>query len=436
MRSCDIAVVGAGPAGLFAAGRIFQAAAERGLPAPQVVILEGNPHAGNKLLLTGGGRCNLTNNIEDPRQLSERYGKDGKAFIGPFGRFGATHTRQLFSRLGLDSKVEAEGRVFPRDDRAESVLSVLQAYAAQAGLLTGSRVSDVRTTAEGFELSGVFGQLVCRRLILAGGGFARPETGSDASTLKFAARLGHHINKPDAMLVPIELREKQRVAALMGNSIQDCGIRILLELHDDGEGEHRRVLERRRGKLLFTHFGLSGPAILNLSGRIGELETEYGVELSRGGRIVVELNPHPEVSIEKAERLIGDSCSADPKKLAKNALAQLIAPRYYLLYHGRQRAILEKRSADLTRDDRRSLAKMMCALEFTYRRRLPSEDAIVARGGVPLREVDFRRFESKLCPGMFIVGDMLDINRPSGGYSLQICWTSSWIAGESALESL
>jgi predicted Rossmann fold flavoprotein len=448
----DIAVVGAGPAGLIAAGRareVFRTGFDR---SPSILVLDGNSGPGRKLLLTGGGRCNLTNLQSDVQHLASRYGREGRALISPFSRFSPHDCIELFSRLGLETKVEAESRVFPCDDSAASVLAALLSYCEgpEVEFRYGETIAGIESAEPDgrprtYHLESRRGhRFEARTLIMATGGFARPDTGSDGSGFELLTSLGHRINRPDAMLVPLAVREKA-VTSLMGVSLQDAGIRVLLSPPSSDHGSAKsgglrpadeRVLEKRRGKLLFTHFGLSGPAILNLSGRIGELEQEYAAERSRGYRLIIEINPSPDLGEEETDRLIRDRCAANPKKRLRNALEDLFPSRYSPVRDDAVAAILEGRAGELTREDRRILVRAAKGIRLTFARRMSPEDAIVARGGVPIDQVDFRRMESKTNPGLYIIGDMLDINRPSGGYSLQLCWASGWVAGEAAVQFL
>ncbi len=473
----DIAVIGGGPAGLTAAGRCAEYAegvsGSSSAAGPSILLIEGNPAPGKKLLLTGGGRCNITNAGGDPRELASRFGSEGRALISPFTRFSAEDCRRFFSRLGLETKVEAESRVFPVDDSAASVLASLMKYCKHPMIrtVTSSRVRSITRSgasdyfclefqggdsrsafSPGADGPGAGSQgagspqagssadgpgvrtVNARRVILATGGFARPDTGSDGSGFALAESLGHRINRPDAMLVPVAVREKT-ISSLMGVSLQDCGIRVLLCSGADPSAD-ARVLERSRGKVLFTHFGLSGPGILNLSGRLGELEQQWRRELSAGARLVIELNPNPDLSEDEADAQIRRLCAEHPKKLVGNLTGRLLHRRYHFLFGDDLSRILGIRAADLTKGDRRVLARACVGIPLTFKKRMPPEDAIVSRGGIPIDQVDFRTMESKRCRGLYVIGDMLDINRPSGGFSLQLCWASAWVAGESAAASV
>jgi predicted Rossmann fold flavoprotein len=440
--TCDIAVVGAGPSGLIAAGRAAEvlasasgsdSSAASGGPAT-IAVFEGNAAPGRKLLITGGGRCNLTNLQDNPRELASRYGREGRALISPFTRFDPPRCVDFFASLGLKTKVEAENRVFPVDDSAAAVLDALLSYCDRRELSFrySERIVSLERDGEGFILRSPRASCRAKAVILATGGFARPDTGSDGSGFALAAELGHEVRRPDAMLVPIAVREKG-VASLMGVSLPDCGIRVLLA---DSGGTQTRVLERRRGKLLFTHFGLSGPAVLNLSGRIGELESSLAADISRGSRLVIEINPMPDMTEEDLDALILQRCGEHPKKLLRNALEDILPPRFSPLRDSEVAAVLDGKCAELSRAGRRMLVSAARGLRLTFAKRMRAEDAIVARGGIPVDEVDFRTMESKICPGLYITGDMLDINRPSGGYSLQLCWATGWVAGESAVQKL
>ncbi|AHC16389.1 NAD(P)/FAD-dependent oxidoreductase [Salinispira pacifica] len=429
----DILVIGGGPSGLMTAGRAAEYAAECGLPAPKICILEANPEPGRKLVISGGGRCNFTNVQTDMIALANCYGREGKALISPFRRFSPNDCISFFENQQVPVKVEAENRAFPRSDDSRSILEALLDYIRQGRveLKLETRAGAVYRDDTGFRIDCGSQTFHGTRIIAASGGFARKDTGSDGSVFPMLQALGHTVRTPDAILVPVEVKER-RVSRLMGVSIQDCGISLYLE---PPTGEAGKLLEKRRGKLLFTHFGLSGPGILNLSARLGELEQEYRDELSTGHTIRIELDMFPGRDEGELDRNVVKLLGAAPKKLAANILDPLYSRRYQEFLPSQLQSALEGRGGEFSRQNRRQLVHAMKRLSFHYKRRLSPDHAVVARGGIPVNEVDFRRMESKKVPGLYIIGDMLDINRPSGGYSLQLCWSTAWTAAESAINA-
>ncbi len=409
--SFDVAVIGGGPAGMMAAGR----AAELGA---KVVLLEKNLGLGKKLLITGGGRCNVFNAEYDARRLSEKYGSKGKALLSVFSRFDAESSREFFESRGLRIKVEAEKRAFPVTDKAEDVQKLLIRYmkAGNVTVMTDTKVKSMES-ADALITKIVLekGEVKAKNYILATGGKSRPETGSTGDGFTWAKALGHTVIEPDPALVPITLKDKW-VSDLSGLSL--TGVRLTSS--QDGSKQDSRV-----GKMLFTHTGLSGPLVLNMSKGIGELLKYGDVDLS--------LDLFPKMDLGALDDSILKSFENETNKMLKNAIAAFVQPRL-----GEVLLKLAKINGDvtlrqLTREDRLAFAKMLKAVPMHVSGLLGTDKAIVTGGGVDLKEVEFKTMRSKKFRNLFFAGDILDFDRPSGGYSLQICWTTGFVAGSSVI---
>lgn len=418
----------------MAAGRAAEYAESSHLPPVKICILESNCEPGRKLVISGGGRCNFTNVQSDIIGLANCYGREGKALISPFRRFSPHDCINFFEEHHVPVKVEAENRAFPRSDDSRSILQALVSYIQQGRveLKLESRVKEIFRDRGEFRVKTDGETLSCSRIVAASGGFARQDTGSDGSVFPMLQALGHSVRSPDPILVPIEVKERS-VQRLMGVSIQDCGISLFLE---PPSGDSGKLMEKRRGKLLFTHFGLSGPGILNLSARLGELEKEHRHLLTSGYSIRLELDMFTGRDEKDLDSAVVQLFNDAAKKRASNSLDPLYSKRYQDFLPSPLQTALQSRSAEISRQKRRQLVHHMKRLSFHYFRRLSPDQAVVARGGIPVNEVDFRRMESKKTPGVYIIGDMLDINRPSGGYSLQLCWATGWTAGEAVVDAL
>jgi len=404
-------VVGGGPAGMIAAGRAAACGA-------RVTLVEKNRRLGKKLLITGGGRCNVTNDIADRHLLVSRYGSRAKGLHSPFARFGPQDMRDFLRERGLETKVENEGRVFPVTDNAASVRSVLEHYLADGGVsvLTGTAVSELR--AESGRVTGVVldtgAVLPADAVILATGGVSRPETGSTGDGFRWLASLGHRVRIPEPSLVPISVRE-QWPARLQGLALSEVKLTVGL----DG----KRQLDGT-GKILFTHFGLSGPLVLNLSQRINEI--------AQGGPVRLELDLFPSTDGGTLDRELQTILAELSRKKLKNALGRFVAPRLATI-------LVELAGIDgktvchsLTKDARRALVGLMKQLPMTFVSLLGEDRAVVSSGGVSPDEIDFRTMASRRCAHLYLTGDLIDVERQSGGYSLQLCWATGWVAGESA----
>ncbi len=406
----DVAVIGGGPAGMIAAGR----AAELGA---KVVLIEKNPTLGNKLLLTGGGRCNILNAELDTHALIKKYGVKGKALFSPFSRFGVPETMEFFETHGLPLKIEPEKRAFPVSDKAESVLRTLIDY-MKAGRVTMLLHKPVQSlTVESGKITKAIlkgSEVTADRFILATGGKSHPETGSTGDGFPWLRKLGHTVVEPDAALVPIEIKDPW-VSRLAGISLQDVRLTVLV-----GKAKG----ESRIGKILFTHVGLSGPLVLNMSKRIGEM--------LKSGDVWLSLDLFPSLDPGAVDRKILEVVEREKNKMLKNAIGEIIQPRLAEVLFMLAGIKPETPMHQLKREEREAFVRVAKNVPMQVAGLLGEEDAIVTSGGVLLDEIDFKTMRSKVCPNLFFAGDILDFDRPSGGFSLQICWTTGYVAGEGA----
>lgn len=395
---------------MIAAGR----AAELGA---RVVIIEKNPTFGNKLLLTGGGRCNILNAEFDTHALVKKFGTKGKALFSPFSRFGVRETMEFFESRGLALNVEPEKRAFPVSNRSQSVLDTLIAYmkAGRVTMLMHMPVQSLKLE-NGRLAKAVLtkSEVTAQRFILATGGKSRPETGSTGDGFPWLRQLGHTVIEPDPALVPVDIKEEW-IAALAGISLQEVKLTILVA---GGKAESRA------GKLLFTHTGLSGPLVLNLSKRIGELLRASDVWLS--------LDLFPSLDSGTLDRKLIEIGDRGKNKLLKNVIGELVTPKLALILFVLAGIKPETPMHQLKREEREAFVRVLKNVPMQVAGLLGADKAIVTSGGVALDEVDFRSMRSKLCPNLFLAGDILDFDRPSGGFSLQLCWTTGYLAGEGA----
>ncbi len=413
--SFDVAVIGGGPAGMMAAGR----AAELGAT---VVLLEKNPSLGKKLLITGGGRCNILHAEFDTHRLVEKYGKKGKALYSTFARFDALATREFFESRGLPIKIEAEQRAFPVSDKAEDVLKTMAQYMALHGVrvITNATVKQL-AMADGTIDAAVLASgehIHAKRFVLATGGKSRPETGSTGDGFGWMRALGHTIIEPDPALVPVTLRDPW-AAALAGISLTNVRLTVL----QNGEKHATRT-----GKMLFTHVGISGPLVLNMSKGIGELLKHDDVTLA--------LDLFPAMDGGAVDALLLATVEQGKKRLIKNAIGGVVPPRLGLVLLDLAGIPGDTPLAHLTREQRARFAQLLKALPLHVRGLLGADKAIVTGGGVELRDVAFNTMQSKHVPNLYLAGDILDFDRPSGGFSLQICWTTGFVAGTSAASGI
>lgn len=396
---------------MMAAGR----AAALGAP---VILLEQNRVLGRKLIITGGGRCNVTNDIHDRHTLVSRYGERAKGLHSPFARFMPAAMRRFLSEHGLDTKVENEGRVFPVTDSARSVRAVLERFLESGAVQvrTGRRVDDLHARGDRVEAVTISDgtRVVASAVVVATGGISRPETGSTGDGLRWLGRLGHRVRIPEPSLVPVAVREEW-VTRLQGIALPEVRLSATL----DGARQHSAT-----GKLLFTHFGLSGPLVLNMSQRIGEL--------AQGGPVVLEIDLYPATDGGALGRELQARFDDGSRRKLKNVLGELVAPRIAAV-------VLETAAIDgetpchsVSRRARAAIVAGLKTLRLTFDSLLGHDKAVVSSGGLDPREIDFRTMASRRYANLFVAGDVIDVDRRSGGYSLQICWATGWVAGESA----
>lgn len=411
----DVAIIGGGAAGMMAAGR----AAELGA---KVVLIEKNPTLGKKLLITGGGRCNITNAEPDVRTLLSKFKSQGQPadqfLFSPFSRHGVLDSISFFNDRCLPTKVEARGRVFPVTDSAQSVWDVLFEYIRQGNVQVISGTSVTGITQESGRISYITlaneQKIYAKAYILATGGLSRPETGSTGDGFAWLEKLGHTVAKPDPSLVPLTLKDSW-VPSVAGVSLPD----ITLSLIEDG-----KKVSKQSGGMLFTHKGISGPAALNLSKEIGE-RLPYGP-------VVLNLDLLPKQSLETLDTLLQETIGTYPNRKIQNVLGNPIPGALVGVVLEQAGVGGDTPANAVTRTQRIALGKVMKNLPLNVKGRLGFEKAVIASGGVALSEVDTRTMRSRIIENLYIVGDLLNIDRPSGGYSLQLCWTTGMVAGQDA----
>ncbi|MEK9151589.1 MAG: aminoacetone oxidase family FAD-binding enzyme [Patescibacteria group bacterium] len=413
----DVAVIGGGPAGMMAAGRAAQCGA-------RVLLLEKNSSLGAKLLITGGGRSNVTNAEFDRNVFLGKFRDASKFLFSPLAAFGVQDALDFFHAHGMPTKIEAEKRVFPVSDSAQSVWDALVQYMRQGSVtvLSGMEVTGI-DAADG-QISGIRlknGDVVqAHAYILATGGKSRPETGSTGDGFRWLHSIGHTIVEPRPSLVPLRVRESW-VYLLSGVSFPEAKLTVFQNGIKQGD---KRAFPPRRGKILFTHFGLSGPLVLDMSRDISEF-LQYG-------EVTVSLDLSPRMNIGELDAEVQSLFAPNKNKQIKNSLDGLVAPLLVPVLLRLASIEPEKPVHSISREERLALVRLLKDLRMTVTGLLGEDKAIVTSGGVALEEVDFKTMRSRLYPNLYLVGDILNIDRPSGGYSLQLCWTTGYVAGTAA----
>ncbi len=410
----DVAIIGGGPAGLMAAGRASSLGAK-------VIILEKNATLGVKLLITGGGRCNVTNAQFDVRTFLKKYKDSDKFLFSAFSQFSVKDTLEFFNGKGMPTKVEAENRVFPVSDSSQSVWDVLVDTIKQNNVevrsnavVTGFDHKANKITAINLKNKE---KVFAKKIVLATGGTSRPETGSTGDGFIWLKGLGHNVIDSNEALVPVAIKDKW-VKVLSGLTLQNIKLTTF---------QNNTKQESHKGKLLFTHFGISGPTVLNMSKDIGEL-LKYGeVEIR------LDLLPHLDHGMMNTK--LQELFKIDDKKKIKNSLGSLIPSGLVDIVLQLSNIDENKNNNSVSREERLKLIEIIKNIPMNVDSLLGSDKAVVSSGGVDLTEVDFKTMQSKKIENLYLVGDVLNIDRPSGGYSLQLCWTTGWVAGSNIVDS-
>jgi predicted Rossmann fold flavoprotein len=405
----DVVVVGGGAAGFFAA----ITCAEK-QPDAEVTVLEMGAHFLSKVRISGGGRCNVTHACFDSRRMTTSYPRGEKALIGPFQRFQASDTVEWFERRGVKLKTESDGRMFPTTDSSETIIDSLLGSARAAGVKMRTSCSVTRASKNSsgqFDLELSTGErITCERLLLATGGC---RTGAGGA---LATSLGHALADPVPSLFTFHI-ESPWLRKLAGISIESVEASVL------------GTALRERGPLLVTHWGLSGPSILRLSawGARPLHEINYQFPL--------HINWLPHRKAEEISRELELRRQAHPSKLVVNSTVAPLPARLW------ERLVLaagiapETRWAALGRSAQHQLVQQLIRTEFHVTGKSLNKDEFVTCGGVRLDEVNFKTMESRICPGLYFAGELLDIDGITGGFNFQAAWTTGWIAGQAMAES-
>jgi hypothetical protein len=404
-----VVVIGAGAAGLVAAFR----AAECG---HKTLLLEKNKRPGIKILMSGGTRCNITQ-ATDNRGIVKAFGPSGRFLHSSLAALGVDETIVLFEAEGVRTKVEETGKVFPVSNRAADVLRALLARLSRSGaeLSLSEPVDGMRRVEGGFELATPSRTLHTSRVILTTGGQSYPASGTTGDGYRFAGELGHTILQPRPALVPLTTHAPW-VLDLKGVTLPDVGFAIR-----DGD----QLLDRRRNSLLFAHFGLTGPAALDASRVVSGHPSP--------GSLTAEIDLVPSANEDQLlDQLKSGSASAGKRPLS--GVVHGLVPRRLgdaILQLLNMRP--DKNVAEVSRDEWRRLAQALKRLPVPLTGTLGFKKAEVTAGGVALDEVDSRTLESKLVPGLFLAGEILDLDGPIGGYNFQAAWSTGWLAGGSVV---
>ena len=409
LRETALAVIGGGPAGLMCA----LTAAERGVPT---VLLEPNQKLGRKLRITGKGRCNLTNNCDIKTFMANIPG-DGRFLYSAFSRFGTAEVMAFFEANGVPLKTERGSRVFPVSDNANDVADALARLARERDVRVLHTAAREILSSDGAVCGVVTGEgtLLCRAAAVCTGGLSYPLTGSTGAGYRFAETLGHTVTPRRPSLVPLESGDGY-CAEMQGFAPKN----VTLSAYEDG-----KLIYRELGEMLFTHFGVSGPLVLSASAKMRRMG-------SAAYRLLIDFKPG--LDEQKLDARILRDFAKYANRDFKNALGDL-AGRSMIPVLIRLSGIPEDKPVrEITREERRRLAGLLKAFPVSVSGFRPIDEAIVTAGGVSTREVNPRTMESKLVSGLYFAGEVLDLDAYTGGFNLQIAWSTGYVAGQSVLK--
>ena len=409
----DVAVVGGGPAGIMAAGR----AAELGA---RVILLEKNDQLGKKLLLTGKGRCNITNAEFNLKKLVESYGQNGKFLFHTLSIFGPKEIIDFFNKLNLETKIERGQRVFPASDGSIDVLRALVKYLNQNKVVINydAKVISIKYKDKRIEkLILKDREVFAKNYIFCTGGKSYASTGSTGDGFKWAKDLGHHIEELAPALVPIVI-EEDWVRELQGLSLKNVEINAF---------QNNKKKINKFGECLFTHFGISGPIVLDISKTIGSL--------LKNGKVELLLDLKPVLDYAKLDQRLQRDFIKYQKKSFKNSLNDLLPQKLIPIIINLSHINPNKKTTNITKEERLNLVKLLKGLKMTVRELLGFGIAIITSGGISLKEIDHQTMKSKIIDNLFFAGEVIDIDGPTGGFNLQNCWSTGYLAGESAAKN-
>ena len=403
--TADVVVTGAGAAGLFAA-----ISTARHTPSTRVMCLDGARTIGAKILVSGGARCNVTNRVVTERDF---WGGPSRIVRDVLKAFPAERTAAFFGEIGVALHEEEHGKLFPDSNRARTVLDALLGECARlrVDVRSGSRVTGVRRDGAAFDVETSLGVVQAPVVVLATGGRSLPKSGSDGFGYSLATAFGHSLIDTTPALVPLVLRNEE-LRALSGVSHPaEISVRV------DGV---RAV--RLEGSLLWTHFGASGPVVLNAS-------RHWHRAVLEARPVAVTVNICPGRTFESLEAWWMDVARDRPRATVLTLLTTLVPAAVAGVWLERASVDPAQTMAHVTREDRRVIIRALLETALDVRDSRGYTYAEVTAGGVPLSEIDPRTMASRLCPGLYLVGEILDVDGRIGGFNFQWAWSSGWVAG-------
>lgn len=412
----NVCVIGGGAAGMMAA----IAAAENGA---KVTILEKNEKLGKKLFITGKGRCNLTNACDREDFFKNVFGNN-KFLFSSFDNFDNQAVFDWFEAHGCKCKVERGNRVFPESDKSSDVIKALkdEILRKHVSVFYNCTCTGIEASDSGFKVStlenGRKRQMAFDKVIICTGGLSYPQTGSTGDGYRFAEHFGHSMTPTVPSLVAVET-EEDFPKRLMGLSLKNVSLTLI---------QKGKKIYKDLGEMLFTHFGVSGPLVLTSSCYIADAE-RYGKEIP-----VMVLDMKPGMSVEELDARILKDFGKQENKNFENSLDGLLPQSMVPEIVKLSGIDPYKKVNSVTKEERRHLAELLKGIELHVSGLRSFPEAIITKGGVALKEINPKTMESKLCPGLYFAGEVMDLDAVTGGFNLQIAWSTGFAAGTAAAE--
>ncbi|MFZ7120444.1 MAG: NAD(P)/FAD-dependent oxidoreductase [Eubacteriaceae bacterium] len=405
MKKNNVIVVGGGPAGMIAAGTASMKEYN------EVILIEKNEKLGKKLYITGKGRCNFTNACEIEELFDSTI--SNKSFLySAFYSFSNYQTIQFFNDLGLEEKIERGNRVFPKSDKSSDVIKALEKYLKinDVNIKLKTTVKDVivRNNKVYSIILDNQTEIKCDKLIIATGGLSYPQTGSTGDGYKWAKKLGHSIINTNAALVPL-VSSDDFVVDLQGLSLKNVEVSLIKD---------KKVVNSYFGEMIFTHFGVSGPAILSLSSMIKD-----------NNKYQIKINLKPSLDFNMLDKRILRDFEKYYNKDYKNALNDLLPKKMIPIIISLSRIDESKKVNQITKEERHRLINIIHNLTLNIKSKRPISEAIITSGGINTKEINPATMESKLINGLFFAGEIIDVDALTGGYNLQISFSTGYMSG-------
>jgi predicted Rossmann fold flavoprotein len=402
----DTIIIGAGPAGLIA-GYFAKQNGEN------IAILERNEKIGRKLMVTGKGRCNISNYTTSLKDLVSKYRKNEKFLYHAFSEFGVTETLEFFKKIGIDTKVERGNRVFPTTEKSLDVIDAFF-YKLKDDLITECDVKDIEF--KDSQITKVItdkGEFSADRYILATGGKSYPQTGSDGFGYELAGKLGHTISTPKPALMALKINAPFLVD-LAGLSLKNVTLNIFV---------NNKKVESRFGEMLFTHEGISGPIVIDVSREVGKLLEESSEP------VIAQIDVKPALSFPQLKERINKDLQEAGNKEIRNSLDHLLPRSLIPVFLSLCDIDPYTMASQLSKEEKGSLLHILKEFNLEVSGTEGWERAVVTDGGVNVKEIDPKTMKSKLINNLYFAGEIIDVYGPTGGYNLQMCWSTGYLAG-------